>query len=216
MNCPETAVRNYCKYLILLIIFVSSCGGGLVGCMSLLPEKSSAPALFDLGPPRAHAVSNPGIDATMLIAPATASAWLDNSGIQYRLAYQDAGRTEAYAHNRWVSTPAQLFTQHARSRFAAATRGVVSVQDGAKADVALRLELDDFSQTFDGAQSSKATVRVRASLIDMNTRALLAQQNFSVARPAAPNAPAAAQALAAASDALIEELYAWAAQRLKK
>lgn len=204
------------KYLFLLgILFLASCAL-LSGCASILPEKRDPPALFDLGPTRAHATSNPGIDATLLIAPAAASPWLDNIGMQYRLTYQDATRAEAYAHHRWVSSPALLFTQRLRARFAAAARGVVSAQDGAKADVALRLELDDFSQRFDAAQSSKAVARVRASLVDLNSRALIAQQTFSAERPAAPNAPGAAQALAQAADALIDELYEWTAQRLKK
>ncbi len=59
-------------------------------------------------------------------------------------------------------------------------------------------------------------MRLRASLIDLNTRALHAQRTFNVERPAAPNAPGAAQSLAAASDAVVEELVAWAAQSLKK
>ena len=204
------------KYLILLNILFLALSGFVAGCASILPEKRDAPALFDLGPPRAYAISNPGIDAVVLIAPAAASAWLDSSGMQYRLAYQDAARAEAYAQHRWVSAPASLFTQQVRARFAAASRGVVTVQDGAKADYALRLELDDFSQRFDSAQASRAVVRLRASLIDLNTRALLAQQHFNAERPAAPNAPGAAQALAAASDGVIEELLAWATQRLKK
>jgi cholesterol transport system auxiliary component len=203
---------NY-KYLILFNFFcilLTACG--------VLPEQREAPSVFDLGAPHAHApaaASAPVIGATLLIPLAGANAWIDNTGIQYRLAYQDASRAEAYAQNRWVMTPAQLFTERVRARFAAASRGVVTAQDGAKADYALRIELEDFSQTFDAAQSSKGGVRLRASLIDQNTRALRAQKSFSAERRAAPNAPGAVQALAAASDALVEELLAWAAQQLK-
>lgn len=200
------------KYLFLLI-FLSAMAGCAIG-----PEKRDAPAVFDLGPQRnygANTQANPGINATLLIPAVSASPWLDSPNIVYRLSYRDAGRPEAYAQHRWAMSPALLLTERLRARLASAARGVVTAQDGARADVSLRIELEDFSQSFDAAESSKANVRLRASLIDLNTRALRAQKSFSVERPAAPNAPGAAQALAAASDAVVEELAAWAAQSLK-
>ncbi len=202
-------MQKYINYLILLIIYSI-----LSGC-ALGPEKRDPPAVFDLGPPRAQPVS-PVINATVLIPAVSASPWLDTPNIMYRLAYRDAGRPEAYAQHRWVMSPALLLSERLRGRFAAATRGVVNTQDGARADYSLRIELEDFSQSFDTANSSQANVRLRATLIDLNTRALHAQKSFGVARPAAPNAPGAAQSLAVASDAVVEELLAWATQSLKK
>ncbi len=196
--------------LFLLIFFYSILGGCALG-----PDKRDAPVMFDLGPQRTQPVTAPGINATLLIPPVAASPWLDNPSIQYRLSFKDASRPDAYAQNRWTMSPALLLTERLRARFASASRGVVTVQDGAKADYALRIELEDFSQQFSDAQSSKATARLRASLIDQNTRTLHAQRTFTVERPAAPNAPGAAQALAAASDAVIEELVTWAGQSIK-
>ncbi len=201
---------NKLKYLFLLIFFSMT-----FGC-ALGPEKRDPPAVFDLGPQRAYPAAKPVINATLLISPVSASPWLDSPNILYRLAYRDAGRPEAYAQHRWAMSPALLLTERLRGRFATATRGVVGIQDGARADYSLRIELEDFSQSFDAAESSKASVRLRASLIDLNTRALHAQRSFNVERPAAPNAPGAAQSLAAASDAVVEELVAWATQSLKK
>ena len=199
------------KYLFLLIFFPA-----LFAACALGPEKRDAPTVFDLGPHRIAAATAPTINATLLIPPVAASPGLDTPNIQYRLTYKDASRPDAYAQNRWAMSPALLLTERLRARFATASRGVVSVQDGAIADYALRIELEDFSQSFDDAQASKVTARLRASLINLNTRALHAQRTFSVERPAAPNAPGAAQALAAAGDAVIEELVVWAAQNLKK
>lgn len=203
-------MNTICKYLIIFNFF------WMGGCAALAPEKREPAAIFDLGAQRVFSANPHALEVVFLIPAVNASAWLDNSTIQYRLAYQDATRTNAYAQNRWAMTPAQMLTERLRARFAAASRGVVALGDGAKADVALRVELEDFSQSFDAAQSSTAVVRVRASLIDLATRTLLAQQSVSAQRPAAPNAPGAAQALAAASDAVIEDLFSWAAQRLKK
>jgi cholesterol transport system auxiliary component len=201
---------NKYKYLFLLIFF-----SALFGC-AIGPEKRDASAVFDLGPQRMYAATKPVIDTTLLIPAVSASPWLDSPSILYRLAYRDASRAEAYAQHRWAMSPALLLTERLRGRFASATRGVVGTQDGARADYSLRIELEDFTQSFDAAESSKANVRLRASLIDLNSRALHAQKSFSVERPAAPNAPGAAQSLAAASDAVVEELVVWAAQSLKK
>ena len=196
------------KYLVIFSVVILGCAIG--------PEKRDPPAVFDLGPQRSYPASRPAINATLLIAAASASPWLDSPHIIYRLTYRDAGRPEAYAQHRWAMSPVLLLTERLRGRFAAASRGVVGTQDGARADYSLRIELEDFSQSFDAADASRANVRLRASLIDLNTRALHAQRSFSVERPAAPNAPGAAQSLAAASDAVVEELVAWATQNLKK
>ncbi len=187
----------------------------LAGC-ALGPEKRDAPAVFDLGPQRIAQAAPVVINATLLIAPVAASPWLDSPNIYYRLTHTDASRPDAYAQHRWTMSPALLLTERLRARLASASRGVVTLQDGATADYALRVELEDFSQQFDGAQVSKVTARLRASLIDQNTRALHAQRSFSVERPAAPNAAGAVQALSAAGDAVIEELAAWAAQSIKR
>ena len=203
-------IKKY-KYLFLLVFFSMLWAGCTLG-----PEKRDPPAVFDLGLQRTYPAVAPAINATLLIPAVNASAWLDSANIVYRLAYRDAGRPEAYAQHRWAMSPALLLTERLRGRFAAATRGIVGTQDGARADYALRIELEDFSQSFDAAESSKVQVRLRASLIDLATRALHAQKGFSIERPAAPNAPGAAQSLAAASDAAVEELVAWAAQSLKK
>jgi len=197
------------KHLFLLIFFlmVSGCAIG--------PEKRDAPAIFDLGPQRSYS-QQPVIQATLLVPAVSASPWLDSPNIIYRLQYRDAGRPEAYAQHRWAMSPALLLGERVRGRFASATRGVIGTQDGARSDYALRIELEDFSQSFDAPGSSKVNVRLRASLIDLNTRALHAQRGFSVEQSAAPNAPGAAQSLAAASDAVVEDVLAWVVQHLKK
>jgi cholesterol transport system auxiliary component len=205
---------KYYKCLFLLV-FLCITATTFSAC-TLGPDKREPPTVFDLGPHNAAPASAPVINATLLIPTVSASPWLDNTNMYYRLNYKDASRPEVYAQHHWTMSPALLFTERLRVRFAAATRGVVTAQDGAKADYALRIELEDFSQSFDDAQRSKGTVRLRASLVDVNTHVLHAQRSFTMDKPAAPNAPGAAQSLAAASDAVIDALLAWAQQTLKK
>ena len=205
---------KYYKCLFLLsFLFIAAT---TFSACTLGPDKREPPTVFDLGAQNTAAASVPVINATLLIPTVSASPWLDNTNMYYRLNYKDASRPEVYAQHHWTMSPALLFTERLRTRFAAASRGVVTSQDGAKADYALRIELEDFSQVFDDAQRSKVSVRLRASLVDVNTRALYAQKSFNVDKRAAPNAPGAAQSLAAASDAVIDALLAWAQQTLKK
>jgi cholesterol transport system auxiliary component len=82
--------------------------------------------------------------------------------------------------------------------------------------LALRVELQEFSQLFDTAQNSSGLVRMRATLIEVKDGAdrLVAQQVFIVQRPAAsPDAPGGVRALLAATDAAVEEIGAWLQQQ---
>jgi cholesterol transport system auxiliary component len=76
----------------------------------------------------------------------------------------------------------------------------------------LRVQLQEFSQVFDSEQASAAVLRVRAQLSDAGSHGetLVAQQQFTVRRPAAtPDAAGGARALAEASAQLADELAAW-------
>lgn len=187
----------------------------LLGACVIGPQGREPVASYDLGPQRDHPQENPLIGVALMLPAVTAPAWLDSQGIVYRLSYQDPARPQAYANSRWSAAPAQLLTQRLRSRFAAAARGIVSSGDGAHADYALRVELEDFSQSFDAPGRSRVSVRARATLINLATRTLHAQRTFALERPAAPDAAGGVKALGEASDALIEELVGWAAHNLK-
>lgn len=187
----------------------------LTGC-ALGPQMREQPVSYDLGPPRSHGQLNPGIPATLLVPEVSAPNWLDGQGIIYRLSYENAARPQAYAHSRWAAAPAALLTQRLRSRAAAAGgSGVVSGSDGARADYALRIELEDFSQVFHAPHASRVAVRARASLVSLADRALLAQRVFTVERAApTPDARGAVAALAAASDDIVERMLEWTGERL--
>ena len=189
---------------------VAVIAAALAGC-ALGPQTREQPVSYDLGPPRSHAAANPRIAATLLLPEVSAPAWLDGQGIIYRLSYENAARPQAYAQSRWAAPPAALLTQRLRGLFAAAAvSGIVTGSDGARADYALRVELEDFSQSFDAPDRSRVTVRARASLVDVAGRALAAQRAFAVERPApSPDARGAVAALGEASDELIEQLLRW-------
>ena len=134
----------------------------------------------------------------------------------YRLNYQDAARQQVYAHSRWAAPAAALLTQRLRGQLAAASDGgIIGLADSARANYALRVELEEFTQVFDAVDTSRAVVVARASLVNVSRRVLHAQKTFTVDKPAAsPNAEGGVRALAEASSEMIESVVAWAAASL--
>jgi cholesterol transport system auxiliary component len=176
---------------------------------------------FGLEPLRAGSTSAPSHLAepyAKLLVTATSPAGLDNPAIPYRLAYHNPGRTYIYANSRWVSPPAALLAQRVKRQIASAGgNAVVNSGDGVRADYALRLDLEEFTQVFDTPGKSHVIVALRASLIEPGARTLLAQRSFSMEQPAPEaNAAGAVTALTEASDRLIANLLDWLAQELSK
>jgi cholesterol transport system auxiliary component len=162
-------------------------------------------------------VQTTGITAIIFVPEITSPAWLSGPGIVYRLNYDNAARPQAYALSRWSASPALLLTERLRARLAAATaNGIVAGIDGVRADYVLRVELEDFSQSFDAPNSSRVALRARASLISIPARTLVAQSTFPVEQAApTPDAPGAVQALNAATEEFLEALVKWTEARLR-
>ena len=138
------------------------------------------------------------------------------NAIVYRLNYQDAARQLTYANSRWAAPAAALLSQRLRAQLAAASDGgIVNIADSARADYALRVELEEFSQVFDTAEASRAVVIARASLVNVARRTMQAQKTFTFEKPAASaNAEGGVRALADASSELIDAIVAWTAASL--
>lgn len=185
------------------------------GACALGPAASPAPADYDLGPLRARSGGEPRAAVTLLLPDASAPAWLNGTGIVYRLGYESASRTQTYAMSRWVAPPPAMLSERLRSRFAAMVRGVIARPDGVRADYLLRVELIDFSQTFSTPGSSNVVLRARASLVNLADRSLAAQREFVLERPAqSADARGAVGALGAASEEFVESLLGWTLERL--
>ncbi len=186
----------------------------LAGC-ALGPRAREGIASYDFGLARSDQAARPRLQQDLIVADVSAPAWMDNSGIYYRLAYQDPARPQAYALSRWVMSPAALLGQRLRSSIARASKaGVFTPADGVHAPYTLRLELQEFSQVFDAADRSRAVLRLRASLVRQHE--VVAQQGFELDRAAATaNAAGGVRALVAAGDAAGEKLVDWLAANMK-
>lgn len=183
----------------------------LTGCAGT-PATQSAVA-YDFGALPSGAAAQPALPhlPTLSLAEISAPAWLDNTGMVYRLAYANGQQARPYADSRWSMTPAQLLEQRLKARLTAAGGMLANASDNALNLPLLRIDLDDFSQQFSTPAASTVSVRARATVFDH--RVLLAQKNFERQLPA-PSADAAggARALAQASDLLIGDLLQWLAQ----
>jgi cholesterol transport system auxiliary component len=178
----------------------------VAGCAS----KVDAPTQYDLGLlPSAAASAAPALSA-ISVADVNTPAWLDNNMMFFRLAYANEQQPRPYATSRWTMPPAQLFQQRLKARMAQAGGAVLAMSDAALNVPLLRIDMDDFTQTFDTPSHSVALLQVRASLF--NGRVLLAQKSFS-SRAETPSADAAgaARAFVSANDAVIGDMMAWLA-----
>lgn len=186
----------------------------LAGCVIGASGQRSI-ATYDLGLPIPAKNTPVKISTPLLVPNVSAPSWLDTPAMLYRLAYTEAPRYQAYAESRWVAPPPELLTLRLRTRIgAASSSGILTDPGSGNANFALRVELEEFSQIFDAPNSSRALIRLRATLLDRD--GLLAQRAFDVWHDAAPGAEGGAKALAEASDQALEQLLAWVAAELEK
>lgn len=174
------------------LLFLAACVGGGRGRADL--------AVYDLGP---AAVALPAAAAHAGVAlEIRLPAWLDSQAMSYRLAYADPQRLHAFAQARWAASPQLLLQQRLRQQLALTPGG---------APCTLRVELDDFSQSFASPAASSAVLRGEALLLGKG-RALRARQPLQIDVPAATaDAAGGAAALAAVADRLATTLAQWLA-----
>lgn len=184
----------------------------LAAC-SIGPAPKEASPAYDLGVAPAGSAVQPRIKASVLVHSVAAPSWLDSYSIVYRLNYQDPARQLTYANSRWAAPAAALITQRLRTQLAAASDGgVLNVADSARAEYALRVDLEQFDQVFDSAESSRAVVVARASIVNLARRSLVAQKTFTFEKPApSANAEGGVRALAGAGGELVDAIVAWTA-----
>lgn len=220
------------RYLATLAVPLAALlAASLAGCAG--PDRPVRAVQYDFGPgataaqppageapPPQRAAPQP-LQPLLQLAEIDTGATFDGTAVLYRLAYADANQLRHYAQARWVAPPAQLVRQRLRE---ALGRKRVVLNPGESAALArgdgpaprvLRLELEEFSQLFDAPARSAGVVRLRATLLESTPAGekLLAQRSIVAQRPAATaDAPGGVRALAAATDAAVQEIEQWLQQ----
>lgn len=192
----------------------------LAGCSSIAPDKPLRATLYDFGPLAADSNAAATPQPPLVLADLETSSALDSSALLYRLAYADAHQLRPYAHARWSAPPSQLVRQRLRGLLGRDRAVLDPAESASLARIAgsmprvLHLDLEEFSQVFDSPAQSFGAVRVRATLTD-NTpggERLVGQRVF-VRRESAPtpDAPGGVKAIAAATDAIAQDIAGWLA-----
>jgi cholesterol transport system auxiliary component len=192
-------------------------GIGLL-CLSacaLSPSRGIATTSYDFGPVQAfrHTAASPRLRSGIVVAGVTAPAWMDNSSMHYRLAYQNAASPQRYAESRWVMSPAALFTAMLKSRVAQASEGMMvraNTNNSAGDEYNLTIELDEFDQIFERPDRSRVVIALRATLRGGDGSRI--ERAFATEQPAStPDAAGGVRALTEASDELIQRIIDWVA-----
>ncbi len=228
MNSGAAYARNIWargRYCLLFAGFLLS------GC-SALPDKPVRAALYDFGPGNLTTVPT-GSQTTLPTLPAlaiddinTSGGALDNQAVLYRLTYLNEQELRPYTFARWSMPPAQLVRQRLREQLGQ-QRNIFDARGGlalnrsqnAVLPLLLRLDLDEFSHVFTTPNASVGLIRLRATLIEQATSGekLIAQRSVVVQRPApTADAQGGVRALAAATDAAIEEIDVWLQQTQRR
>jgi cholesterol transport system auxiliary component len=180
---------------------------------SLSPPRETTTTAYDFGPVQAsqHTAASPRLSSRIVVDGVTAPAWMDNSGMYYRLAYQNAASPQRYAESRWVMSPAALLTARLKSQVAQASEGmVVRANMSARDEYSLTIELNEFDQIFERPDRSHVVVALRVTLRGGDGSRI--ERAFAIEQPAsAPDAAGGARALTQASDELIQSIIDWVA-----
>ncbi len=161
---PVAGVAVRRGLVLLCLPLLAACAGSRGAGMAV--------AHYDLGPPRPVATAG----FPLRTVEVQGASWLGTPAMQYRLRYADGARREAYAQSRWVAPPAQLLE-------AALQRDLLGAP--AAGGCRLRVELDEFIQTFDSERDSQAVIEARFVLKTLRSDAPLARHAVRLEKPAA-------------------------------
>ena len=176
----------------------------LAGCFTTGRRGADAvPATYDLGPVQARSTADKDKVWPAVAVEVRVPSWFDSLGIEYRLNYADAERLHDYALARWAASPASLIQQRLVQQLGASPVG----QGGARC--VLRIEIDEFSHTFDTPESSRGVLRGRATLLDSGRRTV-AERDLAYDTPAlSGDSRGGVVALGTAVDRMAADLAAW-------
>jgi len=158
-------------FAVLVVTVLSGCAG--------LVTTPTAFTTYDLG----------GISGDVNTAPTIVPAvvevrtpsWLSSAAMQYRLDYITPASREVFAESRWAGHPSEMLQRLVSTRLATGMPGTGSCR--------LRVDLDEFVQTFASPEQSQTELIARVALITPRDDFTLARQTF-VVRMEAPVANA--------------------------
>jgi cholesterol transport system auxiliary component len=209
---PPSAARQSRLFAAALLLMLAG------GCDVLSPKKTPPPTYYFLDGARSEAraaTSAPAASSiaapTLIVNPPHAAAGFDSRRIIY---LRGLHKLEYYAHNEWVDTPARMLAPLivAAVESSGAFRAVVLTPSAAAGDVRLDTEIIRLQHEF-GAQPSRVRFTLRAYLVEVKTRRVLAWREFDATVPAASEDPYGGVVAAnGAVQTVLEDLSAFCAE----
>jgi len=156
----------------------------LCGCSAFGPKAPPHPAFYSLDAGARAAPTPPGALApTLIVNPPHAAAGFDSPRIVY---VREAHKLEYFAHSDWIDPPAHMLAPLIVSAVenSGAFRAVALTPSAAAADVRLDTEIVRLRHEF-GTSPSRVRFTLRAYLVDVKARRVLASREFEALVPAA-------------------------------
>jgi cholesterol transport system auxiliary component len=190
----------------LLLAFMLSATLG--GCFSLGTNKNVPIVTYQLRDSVSVTPSAQPNPRTLLILPTSSNPFYDTESMAFSRAPDTRG---LYQFARWTERPARRLSSLLLTRLDAqhAFASVAQAGSGVKGDWLLDTELLAF---YHDAVAPPGSVRValRADVVDVRSRSLIARKRFDVSVPAASyDAAGAAQAFNLATSTLLDQVSSW-------
>lgn len=204
--------HHFPRRVALLAVVATLAGCSTLGGGEHYPKRYT----LDTGAAQAAGTSAPTSGYTLDLRPVSAPEWLNSKRMLYRLDYADDARLAAYTRSSWADTPARLVGQNLGD--ALSTSGLFAAvldHTAGRADLALKVDLSDFSQHFTSAHNSRGRISATATLVRADNGQVIAQKRFESTAPASSaNAVGGVSALTTADTRLDHDIRRWLAHTL--
>jgi cholesterol transport system auxiliary component len=185
----------------------------LGGCSVLQPVKPANMTTYALDVPFAPAASGAG-ELTMLVNLPSAQSGFDSPRMVY---IRSPHKIEYFSENQWVDSPARMLAPLLVQALeqSAKYRAVVQMRSAVKADLRLDTEIIRMQQEF-LAKPSRVRLTVRAQLIEMREKSVLATREFDVTEAALSDDPyGGVVAINRAAKIILQQIADFCAQESK-
>lgn len=179
---------------------LAAIGALLVAACTSLVTAPTAFTVYDFG----GVTSEPPLESPLVpgSVEVRAPTWLANSAMHYRLDYVEPASREVFAESRWAGHPSEMLQRLLTARLGAGRSGSAACR--------LRVDLDEFVQTFASAGQSQAEMHTRVALVASREEIVLASQRIVVIAPApTPDARGGVLAHREGSRQLVAEIATW-------
>lgn len=159
----------------------------LAACAAIQPPEVEHASTYVLAALPAAGAPRPKRDLVLEVTPPRARPGFDTPQMAYT---QRANALEYFARNRWADTPARMLAPLLAQALdqSGGFRAVVQAPSLAAANFRLETELVRLQQEF-GAKPSRVRLTVRAQLIDVDARRVLASAEFDETEAAPSDDP---------------------------